>query len=75
MDVQVPQVVVNLIFTYKRQGIAPLVPTFRTISDITSGTEHTLNKFVDDTRLCSEVNTPEEHNAIQKHQDRLNKWA
>lgn len=41
------------------------------VSDIDSGIECTLSKFVDDTRLCGVVNTPDGQDSIQRDLDRL----
>lgn len=41
------------------------------INDINGGTECTLRKFVDDTKFCGTVDTPEGWNAIQKELDKL----
>ena len=45
------------------------------ISDINSGIECTLGKFVNNTKLCGEVNTPEGWNAIQRNLDSLEQLA
>ncbi|PKU40877.1 rna-directed dna polymerase from mobile element jockey-like [Limosa lapponica baueri] len=45
------------------------------VSDMNSGTECTLSKFVDDTKLCGTVHKLEGRDAIQRHLEKLEKWA
>ena len=44
-------------------------------SDVDSGIECTLNQFVDDTKLCGMVNSPEGRDTIQRDLDRFERWA
>jgi len=45
------------------------------VGDMDSGTECTLSKFADNTKLCGVVDTLEEGDAIQKDLDRLERWT
>jgi len=45
------------------------------VNNMDSGIECTLNKSVNDTKLCVVIDTPEGWDAIQRDLDRLESWA
>jgi len=45
------------------------------VGDMDSGSECTLSKFIDNTKLCGAVDTLEGRDAMQKDLNRLERWA
>jgi len=45
------------------------------VSDMDSGIECTHSRYLDNTKPCGVVDTPEGRNVIQRDLDRLQKWA
>lgn len=55
----------------RRSVLGPVL--FTTFTGVTQGS--TLNKFSDNTKLSSAVDTPEEWNAIQRDLEKYGEWA
>jgi len=45
------------------------------VGNMDRGTESTLSKFANDTKLCGVFDTLEGRDATQRHLDRLKRWA
>ncbi|PKU48016.1 rna-directed dna polymerase from mobile element jockey-like [Limosa lapponica baueri] len=83
LDVRSPKVAVNGLTSKWRpvttgfpQGLVLRWVLFNIfVGNRDSGIGCTLSKFVADTKLCVTVGTPEGGDAIQRHLDRLERWA
>jgi len=83
LDVCTQRVVINSLMSKRRpvmsgipQGLVLRLALFNIfLGNKDSGTECTLSKFADDTKVCGAVDTLERRDAIQRDLDRLQRWA